>query len=47
MDTVLMGFSNLEQVHSEGLKLLERPHTGAGKKCEEEGVAEMWSCELE
>lgn len=33
----------LEQFYSEGLQPVERPHAGAGEKCEEERVAER-SC---
>lgn len=43
VDTVLMEDSNLEQVHSEGLELLETQRTGARKKYEEEGAVDS-SC---
>lgn len=34
-------------IYPEGRCSLSKSHAGAGKKCEEEGVAEMWCCELE
>ncbi|KAJ7410949.1 hypothetical protein BTVI_51589 [Pitangus sulphuratus] len=40
VDTVLMEDPNLEHILSQGLQLVECPHTGAEEMCEEAGVAE-------
>lgn len=43
VDSALMEDSDLEQVDSEGLELLQRTHNGARNKYEEEGSADT-SC---